>query len=434
MRQPYRKCGNAILNYMSVFICPQIKSGGFCPYTGLDWLLWLMVSVWLIVDSITGFFISHGATMPLSQLFKLTILMLVVIRLRRKGIMLLLITGIYLSFYLLHTALADNGFIEPILTFSKFLSLLYLYFYFRFSFYCFPRKSATNGRKALVIAWTVFACNVVLGLIGFGVSTYGEADEEGIDMGVKGFFFAGNELGGIIAVLAPTMFYLILVRLSGLKFALAYIVVIAIGTLVGTKTAILATWLSAIVIPLLYLPPRKRFRLFLVLVAAIGLSVPYVTNLISESSIGAVERWSYFYDTGGLTRLIYSGRDDFWNVKRRLFYHSDFPTQLFGMGSDGKIVERDHLDSLLMFGYLGFFLITSFFLYLLFKAYRHRHNNSLMKVVIFSDLLILGIGYMAGHVWFSAMASVYIALLNAFTFLRFDGVLFGRQNVRKSFP
>ena len=364
--------------------------------------------------------------MPLSQLFKLAILMLIVVRLQYKGIVLLLGTLIYLSFYLLHLALTTDEYKEPILMFSKFLSLFYLYFYFRFSFRCFPAKSALYGRKALLIAWIVFACNVMLGLAGYGVSTYGGADEEDIDMGVKGFFFAGNELGGIMAVLAPFMFYLILAKLSGLKSVLAYMVVIAIGTLVGTKTAILATWLSAIVIPLLYLPPRKRLGLILVLIAAIGLSIPYVINLISESSIGAVERWSYFYDSGGVERLIFSGRDEYWNLLSREFYKSDFPIQLFGMGINGKIVERDHLDTLLIFGYLGFFLITSFFLYLLFYAYRYRHNNSLMKVVIFSDLLVLGISYIAGHVWFSAMASVYIALLNAFTFLHFDGVLFGR--------
>lgn len=60
-------------------------------------------------------------------------------------------------------------------------------------------------------------------------------------------------------------------------------------------------------------------------------------------------------------------------------------------------------------------------------AIRYRHNNSLVKVVIFSDLLILGIGYIAGHVWFSGMASVYIALINVLPLVRYRGTLYGSQ-------
>lgn len=398
----------------------------FTTFTCIDRLIWLMVFAWLIIDSITGFFISYGVDMPLSQLFKLAILVLTVVRLQHKGVMLLLATLIYLSGYLLHIILINGEFVKPILTFSKFLSLVYLYLYFRFSFQYFPQKTIRNAQKALLIAWVVFACNVVLGLMGYGVSTYGK--EEEIDMGVKGFFYSGNELGGIMAVLAPFMFYWILVRLSGLKSVIAYVAVIVIGVLVGTKTSILVTVLSAVIVPLLYLSTRKRVKLLVVLAIIIGLTVPYVINIIADSSIGAIERWDYVYNKGGLTQLIYSGRDDFWNMQGRLFYDSGFLTQLFGMGGYEKFIERDHLDSMLMFGYLGLILIVIFFLYLLIRTFRHRYNNSLMKIVIFSDLLILGIGYMAGHVWFSAMASVYIALLNGFSYLRVNGVLFSKFN------
>ena len=394
-------------------------------YTKQDQILWWMVSIWLIVDSITGFFISYSDNLPLSQCFKLLILTLIVIRLRyRDAIIVSLSLLTYLALYFLHLAFISSGFKEPIMALSKFLSLLYLYLYFRFSIRNFSEKAICNSERALITAWLVLAFNIILGIMGYGAPSYGE---ESMDMGVKGFFYAGNELGGIVAVLAPFMFYLIFVRFSGIKFFLVYIVVILIGILIGTKTAILATLLSAIVIPLLYLPPRKRIRLFIGIVLLIGFSIPFLVNMIAESSIGAVERWTYFYNNGGLTRLIFSGRDEFWEVKGDLFYKSDFLSRLFGLGGDCGIVERDHLDSLLMFGYLGFVFITSFFLYLLINAFLNRRNNSLMKIVIFSDLLIIGIGYMAGHVWFSAMASVYIALLNAFSSLHSDKILFAKQ-------
>ena len=87
------------------------------------------------------------------------------------------------------------------------------------------------------------------------------------------------------------------------------------------------------------------------------------------------------------------------------------------MGAEGKFVERDHLDFLLIFGYLGLIVIVSFYSYLLVIAIKFRHNNPLVKVIIFSDLLVISIGYIAGHVWYTAMSSVYIALLNALAFI-----------------
>lgn len=277
----------------------------------------------------------------------------------------------------------------------------------------------------MIIAWIIIAFNVIAGLMGYGIPSYGE-DEE--DMGVKGFFFAGNELGGIMAVLAPFMIYLITIRLSGVKAFLAYIIIMLVGISIGTKSSILVTILSILIVPILYMSPKKRLKIILCWIIIIGFFFPFIVNLIADSSIGAIERWSYFYHEGGVTRLIFSGRDDFWNTKKVLFFNSDIITQLFGMGAEGKFVERDHLDFLIIFGYIGLAAITSFFIYLLITAIKHRHNNSLMKIVIFSDLLVIGMGYMAGHVWYSAMASVYIALLNAFTFVRHDGILFYNKN------
>ena len=165
------------------------------------------------------------------------------------------------------------------------------------------------------------------------------------------------------------------------------------------------------------------FAWLIILICLISLVIKY----INELEIGAIERWTFFYETGGLEKLIFSGRDEFWDNQKSEFFNASFLSQLFGMGSDGKIIERDHLDTLLIYGYVGFCLIAGFYLYLTFYAIKHRHNNSLGKVIVFSDILILGIAYMAGHVWFSAMASVYIALLNSFSTLRYKGILFGKN-------
>lgn len=400
-------------------------------YTKLDRLLWWMATMWLVVDSCTGFFISYGLNVSLSQAYKLLILFFIAIRLtcNRKALIFVWGSFLYISCYFLHLVLIGNDFKEPILMLSKFLSLLYLYLYFSFSFKIFPQRAIINSEKVMIVSWLLLAFNIIMGVMGYGIPTYNNAE-----LGVKGFFFAGNELGGILSVLSPFMFYYWIVRLSGLRLFIAYMFVIVIGILIGTKTAILTTLLSAIVVPLLYLPVRKKIWFLIVGIMLISFSVSFFITLISEFFIGAIERWTYFYDTGGMNRLMLSGRDEFWELKKQTFFHSDINVQLFGMGMNGsvKLVEQDHLDALLTFGYIGLTIILSFFLFLLVKAVLHRHCNSLVKLVLFSDLQIIGIGFVAGHVWFSAMVSIYIALINAFVFVYHDGRIYEKIGIKQT--
>lgn len=395
-------------------------------FSFIDYLLWGMAFLWLIVDSITGFFISYGINMPLSQFFKFLLLALVVVKLYKykTAFLSFYFLSLYIAWYFLHLSLINVDFVSPILLFSKFLSLIFLYVYFRICILKFPLKTLLYARNVMLIAWLVVAFNVFVGLMGYGVPSYGEDADE---MGVKGFFFAGNELGGIMAVLVPFIVYLIIMNVSGIKAILAYAIVILVGVLIGTKSSILVTLLSVIIVPILYMSLTKRLRVLFCLAIIMFVAFPFFSNVFDDFSIGALDRWIYFYDTGGFSRLIFSGRDDFWELKKESFLNSGVVSQLFGIGAEGKFVERDHLDFLLIFGYFGLFFIVSFFLYLLVVAIRNRHNNSLVKVVIFSDVLVLGIGYMAGHVWFSAMASLYIALLNAFVFVRHDEMLFSNK-------
>ena len=392
-------------------------------FSPIDYLLWWIVFLWLIVDSITGFFISFGNEIPLSQLFKFLALFLVAVRMFQYSSFLKVLFALlfYIAAYILHLALNNDPLAESLLLLSKFISLWLFFLYFRFSIRNFPHKTIYNAKRAMFLAFGILAFNVALGVMGYGVPTYGE-DEAGL--GVKGFFYAGNELGGLIAAIVPFVVYNISMRLSGLKSALAYLAVILTGVLIGTKTAILVALLCVIIVPMLYMPLRRRIKVLSIACLIILPLYNGLANMILDSE--SVERWMYFYGEGGMDKLVYSGRDEFWKSKKEDFYESGFFSQLLGIGSEGKSVERDHLDALIVFGYWGFAFVISFFLYLLAMAIRNRRNNSLVKIIIFSDILIVGIGYMAGHVWFSAMSSIYVALLNSLSFFPYSGVLYGK--------
>lgn len=394
--------------------------------TLIDYLLWGMAFVWLIIDSITGFFMSNGAHIPLSQIFKLAILFFVAVRTYeyKRTLRLLCLTSLYVVCYLLHLLLINADFINSMLWLSKFLSIVFLYEYFRIYVFECPLKAVKNVQKAMIIGWIVVAVNVIMGLMGYGIPSYGENAE---DMGVKGFFYAGNELGGIMAVLVPFMIYLIQKKLSGVKALLAYAMMILIGFSVGTKSCMLITLLSVIFVPVLNTSPKKRWIILLSWIILIVLFYSILITLFKSTFSSLINRWTYAYNEGGILNLIFSGRHEFWMIKKEVFFQSGLIAQLFGIGMEGKSIERDHLDALLIFGYLGVFMIVLFFFYLVIMAVRRRHNNSCVRIVIFSDLLILCVGYMAGHVWFSGMASVYIALMNMLPFVHYRGTLYGSQ-------
>ena len=145
-------------------------------FSFIDYLLWGMAFLWLIVDSITGFFISYGVDMPLSQLFKLLLLALVIVRLYKykAAFLSFYLLLLYIAWYFLHLSLINVDFVSPMLLFSKFLSLLFLYAYFRICILNFPLKTVLYARNVMVIAWLVVAFNVIVGLMGYGIPSYGE--------------------------------------------------------------------------------------------------------------------------------------------------------------------------------------------------------------------------------------------------------------------
>lgn len=384
-------------------------------FTFADYFIWNVIFLWLIIDSVTGFFSSKGINLPLSQFVKLGVLGIIVVRLSsyKKYLWILCVIIIYISYYFTHLAVHNYPLTNSFLILSKFLSLIIFYFYFKFSFLSDPKFTHKLGTKAFVISFFIIFFNVILGLMGYGVSSY---KTDGIDAGVKGYFYAGNELGGIMAVIAPISIVFTLRYLKGYKKFLSFILILMAGIAIGTKTCILVTILSALIVPYMYSKPKTKKKAIFFIVVSLAILIYVIIRLVEESELEAIARWKYFYDSGGVERLILSGREVFWKEQSMKFYSSSLFSQLFGLGSEGKIIERDHMDSLIIYGYFGAFLICSFMIYLLFIAIFHKPKNNLTKTIILSDIFVLLIGYFAGHVWFSAMASVYIALINAFVY------------------
>ena len=378
----------------------------------LDRIIWFSFIVWLIIDDLTGFFINAGKPLPISQTFKFGLLIILIFRLStfKRQFIILYSFLTYIAFISLHLIFIDENVPITLLHLSKLLLTVIIYLYFvKYIQISSTQDFITKSNTILYISFLIIAINIGLGLFGIGYHTY---PDEGI--GYKGFFFAGNEMGGLLVVIFPYILYRTFIKYGHIRYCIMCTICIALSILLGTKTVILISLLSSICVGWLYGSAKFRRNLIFSITIIVTVSLPYFINLINSREVDILMRMSYSFDNGGLSSLIFSSRDEFWAKKSIEFFNSDAVTQMFGLGGN-RSVEMDHLDSLLNYGYFGLTVIYGFFLYLLLHALKHRHNNSYCPIIILTDILLISISLIAGHIIFSSMAGMYIALQNSLT-------------------
>ena len=371
-------------------------------------IIWNMLLYWLIVDSFNGFFLNNGIPLPLSQLYKLILLIFLLGKLikRNKGIVISCLF-IYILVFYIHIIIIGESYIDSLLHLSKLLLTILIYIFLRTDFKIFHFYNRINrANNILKVSFIVVSINILLGLAGIGFHTY--PDEQ---IGYKGFFFAGNEIGGLMAVLIPYFLYKVFLNYKFVKYLIACIFCVIISILLGTKSVIIISVLTCFAIPWIYGGKKVRFRIILLFSLILFMSIPYIISLINSQEFDLLVRLSYSYNKGGLSSLIFSSRDEFWELKKIEFLTSDLITKFFGLGGN-RTVEMDHFDTLLNYGYLGVILVYTFYLYIFYKTWKERNVNTYSKVVVYSNLLLLSMSFIAGHILFSSMAGMFISLNN----------------------
>lgn len=380
----------------------------------IDKLLWIGFSLWLIIDVITGYALNNGLTFPLSQGFKLLILLLLLIRVSRweRYLKISFILLLYLSLFTISLILHERNLSHTFIHLTKLISTFYLYVYFCAYIKLGQSNFIIKADKVLTIAFIIVSINIVGGLAGIGFHTY--PDEQ---VGYKGFFFAGNELGGVITALIPFLLYVVYLNYSLYRYVIFSLFVMLLSYILATKSVLIASFLCVIIIPWILGTKKERKR---ICVLGLLMGIPLLSLLIlkmlsSESEL--VLKLVYAYNTNGVKGLIFSGRDEFLAERGDEFYDGDFLTKLMGIGGNIS-VEIDPIDSLLNYGYVGFVITIIIYAYLLCSAYKYKKNNSFVPVLIFQNWLILMMSIIAGHIMYSSMAGLYISLTNSLVFFK----------------
>ncbi len=284
-------------------------------------------------------------------------------------------------------------------------------------------------------------------------------------IGSRGWFFAGNDLSSIFAIMFPiVVLYSVHKTTSFSKFyywiptVLAMYASIMVGTKVGYG-AIVATLGVALLFSFIeYMMNRKKegkgfTHLVNTVVAAIvlgGLLVLTPHTPIAKNMSIHLQMYEYKksvqeekdrkegkvikeeeHKQGELTdsemkSLIYSDRDKYLKVYKQYYKEAPLSQKLFGMGYAGnyttkmKLVEMDFHDLFFAFGIVGFLMYLLPLLYFGIKIFIRIITNfkklfSVKHMLLASTLVLsLGIGFMSGHVLTAPAVSIFFTVILAY--------------------
>ncbi len=380
---------------------------------GLSKIIWSCFGLWILIDSLNGFVITYGIDIPVSQIFKFGIFLLVIIRMIRydRIKLILLLTIPWFIFLWINLIEKEAGISETVTLLFKPLTTFIFFLFFvkeaKRNSYLFKK----NFSKVITLNFLFLLGNVVIGVLGYGNHVYQSSDGEG-GIGVKGFIYAQNEISCVVAVLYPVVLYFLHKKYSRLKYYLGCVLIMAMSFFIGTKASLLVALLSTVVLSY-YLGTKKEKKIVFWGTAIVGiLGVSYLSYLLA-SDIGFLQRFMYFYEERGLAEALLSGRWGFWQNYKTVFENSDLLSHFFGLGIPQATCELDPFDALLNFGYVGF-TINLIYLYCLFTIpLRNKKKGDYEKSLVISNLLLVFISIFSGHIFFSSMGGLFVALSNA---------------------
>ncbi|MCS2654646.1 O-antigen ligase family protein [Bacteroides fragilis] len=397
---------------------------GYIQFSFIDKVIFFLSTYLLLFDCVNGYFLENGIDIPVSLLIKNILLILILYRLSydvsffKIAYFICLYVAILLSYY---TFFDDIQYIYIGKSFThlmKFLVTIVYFHYFSNSFQLLSSESILCRIKSIIyFSFIVIFINIILGPFGFGYKQYGGT------FTYRGFFYAGNDLSGVVLLLIPLILFFSLLNRKKVtwQYVLLCFISLLVGVLIGTKTGLISIFMSFLIVPKLYNRQKigwKRKLVKAILSCILVLIVIYVIYYLLDYT-GSLQRWSYMLEKEDLSAVIYSGRDYFWDLHKKVFYKSPFEVLLLGMGG-GITVERDFHDTLLNYGIIGVIIVYSFYAYVLIRSfiYYNKSEYPFAKIFFFINVLLLSASCISGHIIYSGTTNFFIAVVNSLQYYK----------------
>ena len=326
---------------------------------------------------------------------------------KKKVIIPYLIIGIYFILYILGIVIYKDG----IGMFQEIQGLVKVFYFpvLFISLYAI-RNDIRISKMTLFTTLFLYLILIFIPLVlGIGYDTY-EITKEG----TLGFYNSANEISGIISLLTPVMF-IILVNskniIPKLVLLLIYLVVIL---MIGTKIPLL-TFVITLVLSIIYLWyisfKNKNYKVIASSGTIILLVTIIFTIIISNTNFYNNKVTEVFNN-----EKLFSPRLSFLHDKALDYNDASIYQKVFGIGylKDGqetKMIEMDYFDIYYSHGIVGFlifFIITLYILYKILDKGKQSYEQFLLHI---SLLLIIVLSFFTGHIITAPSVSIIAMIL-----------------------
>ncbi|WP_208422414.1 O-antigen ligase family protein [Latilactobacillus fragifolii] len=387
-----------------------------------------------LIDTLNGFFITIGASIPIGQAYRLIFVLFMVLGILSHSLPKTRFTffvGIFIVGNIFLLILQAIILQNPLsLVISDLNSLVKYFLWILIAYFCYQRKQELSEIDASfyfrIINSLFILCLLVPFMLGIGTYTY-----KASAAGFKGYFYAQNDLSCVFIVLITLSCSEFLKEIK-IKWTWRLLVstLVFIGDLtclllIGMKTGIVYALLILIFLMILllfsddyYSVENRGFTIvgcllfsLLLIFKGIGTAI----TMLSQTWI----RITYFYHLydGDLVRLITSSRSEYLKASFEKFIygpHSIF-TLFFGQGPAYRIEkfgrlglsEMDFFDLFFNYGLIGILLFLMIINYVLKESCK-RNKNPLYSFIF---ILILIYSFFAGHVLYSAISATIFGLI-----------------------
>ena len=330
---------------------------------------------------------------------------------KKKLLIPYIIIGIYCILYLLGIII----FKDKVGLFYELQGLIKVFYYpiLLISIYSIKEDINISKLTLFTILFLYLIFIFIPTLFGIGFDTY-----KVTKVGTLGFFNSANEISGIISILTPFLFVIILSSkhiIPKILFILMYLVVIL---MMGTKTPFLSLGI-VIGMTIIYLwnnwIHKKEYKSLVIsslsLIAAILLLIlilpntNFYKNIETELDFIEVDNPVEVLSSYELIdHAIFGQRLSFFSIRATDYRKSNLYQRLFGIGylkngQETKQIEMDYFDIFINHGLIGFSIILIIVLYVLKDAII-LHNkidyNNFMTIT--SIILIFLLSFVTGHI------------------------------------
>ena len=294
------------------------------------------------------------------------------------------------------------------------------------SLYEIRNEIKISNLTLVITLFTYLMCIFIPSLLNIGFKTYQIAK-----IGTLGFYNSANEISGIISLLTPIMFTLILGKNKYLIKGLMLLVYLIVILMMGTKTPLLSLCitLGSIFIYYMYHCIKKKtykpiiYSVVLILVgfASLILVLPktnFYKNIEIHLDYLEVDNvFEVFTENELVDHFIFSQRLTFLENKNDLYLKSSAYEKIFGIGYTHKnkvtkAIEMDYFDIFYSHGIIGFALYFGIYLYVLSQIFKAKQKTTYTRCMqLVALLLILVLSMFTGHIITGPAVSLIAAIL-----------------------